>query len=226
MERITTEENGSEIVAELNDLLKLDHDALQAHGIAIGAMTKPVYRRQIEAFRADHERHISELSQLLRSRHATPIDLPHLPSGAFKLALQAIGAAGGDRTILLAFKANQRQVRDKYRRAARASHPADVTSVLSRASDDETRHYLWVLETLEDDFGIYPDSPVGRAERVVEIAHARMADTMENVERRALGAMQLGTRGLIDEIKRNPLGSALAAVGAGFLMAKLFGERR
>jgi rubrerythrin len=226
MEPLTTEVNTRGLVAELNDLLKLDHDAVQAYGIAIGAASRTEYRRQLEAFRADHERHITELSQLIRSREATPIDLPHLPSGAFKLALQAIGAAGDDRTLLLAFKANERQVRDKYRRAARLSHPADVTSVLARAAEDETRHYLWVLETLEDDFGISMDSPIGRAERVVEIAHARMADTMEDVERRALGAMQIGTRGLIDEIKRNPLGSALAAVGAGFLMAKLLGERR
>src|SRR5262245_50571311 len=226
MEHRETEENGSALVADLNDLLRLDHDALQAYGIAIGALTNLEYRRQLESFRADHERHITELSELIRSRNAMPIDLPHMPSGAFKLALQAIGVAGGDRTLLLAFKANERQVRDKYRRVARMIHPSDVTSVLSRASDDETRHYLWVLGTLEDDFGISVDSPLGRAERVVEIAHARMADTLENVERRALGAVQLGTRGLVDEIKRNPIGSALAAVGAGFLMAKLLGERR
>ena len=226
MERPTTEENTTETAAELNDLIKLDHDALQAYGIAIGAVSRVEYRHRLEAFRADHERHITELSELIRSRGATPIDLPHLPSGAFKLALMAIGAAGDDRTLLLAFKANERQVRDKYRRIARAPHPSDVTSVLARAADDETRHYMWVLETLEDDFGISVDSTIGRAERVVEIAHARMADTMESVERRAFSAMQIGTRGLFDEIKRNPLGSALAAVGAGFIMAKLFGERR
>ena len=226
MERPTAEVNTRGTVAELNDLLRLDHDALQAYGIAIGAVSRMEYRKQLEEFRADHERHITELSQLIRSRDGTPIDLPHVPSGAFKLALQGIGAAGGDRTLLLALKANERQVRDKYRRAARLTHPADVTSVLSRATEDEKRHYLWVLETLEDDFGISVDSPIGRAERVVEIAHARMADTMENAEQRALGAIQIGTRGLIDEIKRNPLGSALAAVGAGFIMAKLFGERR
>jgi rubrerythrin len=225
MERNTIDD-GTELVAELNDMLKLDHDAVQAYGIAIGAVDSADYRKQLEAFRADHERHIDELSQLIRSREATPIDLPHLPSGAFKLALQAIGAAGGDRSVLLAFKANERQVRDKYRRVARAAHPADVTSVLARASEDETRHYLWVLGVLEDDFGVTPESTVGRAERAVEIAHARMADTLEDAERKALRVVQQGTRGLVEEIKRNPLGSALAAVGAGFLMATIFGDRR
>ena len=226
MERITTNEDRSALVAGLNDLLKLDHDAVQAYGVAIGALHNADYRRQLEAFRADHERHISELSQLIRSRNATPIDFPHLPSGAFKLALQAIGAAGGDRTVLLAFKANERQVRDKYRRAARALHPADATTVLSRAAEDETRHYLWVLGVLEDDFGVTADSTVGRAERVVEIAHARMADTLEYAERHAIDVVQRSTRGLVDEIRRNPLGSALAAVGAGFLMATLFSDKR
>jgi len=226
MEQSMTEVNTRGMVAELNDLLKLDHDAVQAYGIAIGAVNRTEYQKQLEAFRADHERHIVELSQLIRSRDATPIDLPHLPSGAFKVALQAIGAAGGDRTLLLAFKANERQVRDKYRRAARLPHPADVTSVLARGAEDETRHYMWVLDVLEDDFGITADSTIGQVEGVLEVANARMADAMENVERRAVSAVQLGTRGLIDEIKRNPIGSALAAVGAGFVMAKLFGERR
>jgi hypothetical protein len=105
-------------------------------------------------------------------------------------------------------------------------HPADVTSVLARAAEDETRHYLWALEVLEDDFGVSPESTLGRAERAVEIAHARMADTLETAEREALKVVQQSTRGLVSEIKRNPLGSALAAVGAGFLMATLFGDRR
>src|SRR6476620_11085451 len=101
MERPTAEVNTRGTVAELNDLLRLDHDALQAYGIAIGAVSRMEYRKQLEEARADHERHITELSQLIRSRDGTPIDLPHLPSGAFKLALQGIGAAGGDRTLLL-----------------------------------------------------------------------------------------------------------------------------
>lgn len=216
----------SELIAELNDLLQLDHDAVQAYGIAIALLRNERYKQTLAGFRADHERHIDELTTLISAKGGTPVQLPHLPSGVFKLAMQAIGAAGGDRAVLLAFKANERQVRDKYRRIAREVHTADVTSTLARNADDENRHYLWVLDTLEDDFGIGADSPIGRAERVVERAHARMADGMEAVERRAMQVAGDAGGALYEQVKRNPVGSALAALGAGFLMAAVLRGRR
>lgn len=160
-------ESDAALTAELNDLLRLDHDAVQAHTLAIKLLENPDYKRQLEEFRGGHQRHIDELSQLIRSRDGVPLDLPHLPSGAFQLAVQAIGAVGGDRSVLLAFKANERHVRDKYRRSARAVHPADVTSVLARGAEDEARHYEWALETLSE-LGVtlrddIIDNPIGSA---------------------------------------------------------------
>jgi len=223
MEQIS--ESDAALAAELNDLLRLDHDAVQGYTLAIKLLENPEYRRQLEVFRADHERHIDELSQLVRSRDATPLELPHLPSGAFKLAVQAVGLAGGDRAVLLAFKANERQVRDKYRRSARALHPADVTSVLARGAEDESRHYAWALETLEE-LGVTPDSMTGRAERAFEVVHARAADAMESAERQALLAARGAGRTLRDDIIDNPISSALLAVGVGFVAATLFGGAR
>jgi rubrerythrin len=223
MEQIN--ESDAALTAELNDLLRLDHDAVQAYTLAIKLLENPDYKRQLEEFRADHQRHIDELSQLIRSRDGVPLDLPHLSSGPFKLAVQTIGAAGGDRTALLAFKANERQVRDKYRRSARVQHPADVTSVLARGAEDEARHYEWVLETLWE-LGVTPDSATGRAERVFEVAHARAADVMESTERQAMHFAQGAVRTLRDDVIDNPIGSALLAVGVGFVAATLLGGAR
>jgi rubrerythrin len=229
MER--TSESNAALTSELNDLLMLDHDAVQAYTLAIRLLDNPDYKRQLEEFRADHQRHIDELSLLIRSRDAVPLELPHIPSGAFKLAVQAIGGGaraaglGGDRAVLLAFKANERQVRDKYRRAARATHPADVTSVLARGAEDEARHYEWALETLWE-LGVTADSATGRAERAFEVAHARAADVMEEVERQVMSAAQGAVRTLRDDIIENPLGSALVAVGVGFVAATILGGAR
>ena len=220
-----TSASDTALVAELNDLLMLDHDAVQAYALAIRLLENPAYKAQLETFRADHERHIDEVSQLIRSRGGTPLELPHLPSGAFKLAVQAIGGVGGDRAVVLAFKANERQVRDKYRRSARAVRPADVTSVLARAADDEARHYAWALETLEE-LGVSPASMTGRAEQAFEVAHARAADVMESVERQALAATRRAARTLRDDIIENPIGSALLEVSVGFVAATLFGGAR
>jgi hypothetical protein len=100
-----------------------------------------------------------------------------------------------------------------------------VTSVLARAADDETRHYEWALETLSD-LGVTPDTMTGRAERAFEVAHARAADVMESAERQAMQAAQRAGRTLRDDIIDNPIGSALLAVGVGFVAATLFGGAR
>src|SRR5690606_8019590 len=138
------------LIAELNDMLQLDHDAVQAYTIAIDNLENASYRETLVAFRGDHERHIEDLTRLIREHNGIPLELPHIPTGFFKRAVQRVGAMGGDKMILLAFKANERQVRDKYRRVAMMDHPPEVAEVLRRNAEDEQRHYLWALETLED----------------------------------------------------------------------------
>lgn len=217
-------QSDSSLVAELNDLMQLDHDAIQAYSLAIRTLENEEFRRQLEEFRGDHQRHVDELTQLVRSRGGVPVHLPHLPTGIFKLAVQAVGAAGGDRAVLVAFRANERQARDKYRTAARANHPADVTSVLARAADDETRHFEWVEESLRQ-LGWNPESTAGRIEQAMEVAHGGMADAIERGERVAMEVGERARRGVVDRARENPLGSALVAVAAGVMMGSLFGRR-
>jgi hypothetical protein len=208
-------------VAELNDLLQLDHDAVGAYGIAIEALKNPSYKERLRAFRGDHERHIKELTGLIRERGGVPLELPHLPTGAFKLAVQKAGAlAGGDRAVLLAFKANERQVRDKYRRCAERADDLVVADVLARAAEDEQKHYTWVLETLED-LGAGADSTIGKVEQAVEIGHARMADVMEGAGKGVMAAAE----GVRRAARRKPLQTALVGVGILAVAAALTRRR-
>lgn len=209
------------LVAELNDLLKLDHDAVHAYNLAIRSLEDEEHKRKLAEFRADHERHIEELSQLVRSRNGTPMQMPHGSSSVFKLLVQAVGAAGNDRSVLLAFKANERGSRDKYREAARRVHPADVTSVLARAAEDESRHYAWALATLEE-LGVDFSTGTGRAQEAFEVGHAKFADVAERAEG---AAMAMGQR-VVQEFRKNPVGAAAVAAGIGIVAAALFGSRR
>lgn len=174
-----------ELVALLNDLLQLDHDAVGAYTLAMEQIEREDYRQDLIRFRGDHQRHIADLTRLVRAHGGTPLEMPHMPSGAFKLAVQAAGSVGGDRALLLAFKSNEGQVRDKYLRAAEGSHPTDVAEVLNRGAADEEKHYLWVSETL-DRMGAGPESRVGRAEEAFETVHGQMADAMEAGERKLM----------------------------------------
>lgn len=207
-------------IATLNDLLQLDHDAVGAYGIAIDALTVEAHRQTLREFRADHERHIEEITRLIQDRGGKPMQAPHLPTGVFKLAVQKAGALGGQTALLLAFKANERQGRDKYRRVAESSDDLEVADVLARAADDEVRHYDWATHTLME-MGVSPDSTTARMERVIEIGTARLADVMEGLETGAMALFEGMRRGT----KAKPLVAAVAALGAG-LVASTLGRRK
>lgn len=181
---------GAELIAELNDLLALDHDAVQAYSLAIGAISRAEYRETLATFRGDHQRHVEQLTQLIQSLGGVPVNLPHLPTGAFKLAVQALGTLGDDRNVLLAFKANEAQVRDKYRRHADRPHVEDsVRAIVGAAAADEEKHYAWVEQTLER-MGVDRGGVVDAVQNAVENVHARTADAIESAGRRVAEAAE------------------------------------
>jgi ketosteroid isomerase-like protein/rubrerythrin len=171
-------------IAHLNDLIQLDHDAVQGYTVAIDRIHDTRHRDSLVEFRADHKRHIEELAALVRARGGLPVEVPH-PTGALKLAVQALGAIGNDVALLLAFKAVEGQVRDKYRRAARREAPADVAEVVSRAAADEDRHYAWVERTLRE-MGAGTGTLSHGFASAVEQVHKLLADPIEGVEREVM----------------------------------------
>src|SRR5436853_7628485 len=64
------------MLGELNDLLALDHDAVEAYTLAIGALANLGRRETVMRFRADHERHIAELTRVIRRYGGTPVPGP------------------------------------------------------------------------------------------------------------------------------------------------------
>jgi rubrerythrin len=171
-------------LGELNDLLALDHDAVDAYTLAASALANLGRRETVMRFRGDHERHIVELTRLIRRYGGTPVQGPHKTTGPFKLAMQGLGKVGGDRAVVLAFKTNELQVCEKYTRAAThsADWPDDVREMVTTAADDETRHYEWAESQL-DSLGVPADGAAARAARVMGKAQARFADGAEALER-------------------------------------------
>jgi hypothetical protein len=162
----------------------------------------------------------------VRAHGGLPIELPH-PTGIAKLAKQAVGGIGDDRRVLLAFRANERQARDKYARAAEKAHdwPSDVQEVVRRAAADESRHYDWADTTLRS-LGV-DEGVRGRAARAMEVVHARTADAVEAVGRQGMRGFEVARRGvartsgLRTRAQQRPLVTALVVVGVGVLAAAL-----
>ena len=88
--------------------------------------------------------------------------------------------------------------------------------MLSRAADDEIRHYDWAVRTLME-LGLSPDSTTARVERVLEVGNARLADVVEGFETGAMAVFEGVRRGTRDK----PLLVALAAVGVGLVTSRL-----
>lgn len=211
--------SGPALVALLNDLLQLDHDAVGAYTLAIEQVQNEHSRQDLIRFRGDHQKHIADLTRLLRSHGGTPVPMPHIPSSGFKLAVQAAGGAGGDREILLAFKSNEGQVRDKYVRAAAESHPQDVAEVLQRNAADEEKHYRWVSEAL-DRMGAGPDTGIGKAEAAFETVHGRSADLMEAGERKFMQGAEALRRNV--STSQGQFVAALLGIGLILILRRVF----
>ena len=172
----------SRLIATLNDLLQLDHDAVEAYTLAIGLVRSTSYRDSLVEHRADHKRHIEELGAIVRGRGGLPTELPHA-TAPLTLAVQALGAAPGDVTLLLAFKAVEGQARDKYRRFAAMQWPDDVREVVRLAAADEERHYAWVENALRE-LGFGAGTVPHAIASAVEGLHKLLADPIEGIERR------------------------------------------
>lgn len=224
------------LLAELNDLLQLDRDAVQAYTLAEKALESEEYKAAIRRFRGDHDQHIRELERLITARGGTPTSLPHLSSSPFKLAAQGLGDLGSDTAVLLAFKSNERLSRDKYQRAANQAYPLDVQSVLEAGAEDESTHYDWVQTALEER-GAGETTAAGKAERVFEAGHTKLADVMEAGEksvRQGASALRERLSGTFETVsgKLGPVTEQLGAggirnvwiaVGVGFVAARVLG---
>jgi rubrerythrin len=218
----TTYESGS-LLEQLGALLEYDRRAVAAYTLAAERLRGTELRRRVQHFREDHERHIEELTRLMRAYGGGSSGR----SGGFGVSGNGHdeGAEDGEsftteRPILRALKTLSRQGRDAYRLATCGGFPAEVSAVLRRAANDETIHYAWALEMLDD-----LDADRSRLRRSVGVAldegGARLTDLVEVVERRSTSAVEKVREGVCAELGAHPMRAAIVAVGVGVCAATL-----
>ena len=218
-----TQTADAKTISQLNDLLQLDHDAVAAYKVALRELDSPRLKTELQGHLNDHERHIEELERHIDRLGGMKMPMPHL-SGVFKLAVQSAVAAASDRAVLLAFKANEMQGRDKYARAAEADMPIDVRDTISRAAADERRHYDWAVSALEQ-LGAESDDTDVKATRAFAHAHGRSADAMEAAERGAMNVAERARRAVRHDPVKTLLTAGLAVIGAGAVIGTLMRRR-
>jgi rubrerythrin len=210
----------SEIVEGLNDLLQLDHDAIGAYEIALEQLENREYALQIDAFRRDHERHIQKLNDAVLELGGTPANEPHA-TAPLKQAVQRLSGAGGDKSLLSAWRANELQVMTKYDSYAQraVSWPASVKRLIDENALDEERHYQWIVKVMaenqsEGDFTSRMRESATRARQVGAQAQERIVSAAGEARAFAADKLQQAAGQLEDVATQNQSAEGMKARAA------------
>src|SRR5690606_21954641 len=97
--------NEKETIEKLNDLIKLDFDAVNAYEEAIKRIDLNEVGMRLREFQGDHRRHIDDLSECVRRLGGTPENKPSI-KGFFLKQMTSISSSMGNEQALKAMQAN------------------------------------------------------------------------------------------------------------------------
>jgi len=136
------------LIDRLNDLLMLDHDAVEAYEQAITRMTSEPCRKKLREYQGDHRRHITDLKDCISRFGARPKDHRDF-KGVLIKGITALQAMAGDEMALKAMQTNERLTNRTYQDALDdLSMPEEVREIVGRNRADEARHLEWINQAL------------------------------------------------------------------------------
>jgi uncharacterized protein (TIGR02284 family) len=132
----------------LKSLIALDYDAAEAYQAAIERLENAEYKTQLTEFKADHQRHIEELSEVARTLGLEPPTGPDMKVALAKGKVVLMDIFG-DKAILMAMKTNEEDTNTAYERAFNHKDiDPQAREVVERGYADERRHRAWIMDTL------------------------------------------------------------------------------
>lgn len=142
--------NNNEMIEKLNSLIRLDNDALSSYNRVVDIITEPVLKGEIIKFRDDHKRHVSVLSNLVKTYGGTPATNEKDIRGLFLGGATALGTLGGVESALKALHTGEKVTNKNYGEAIGWNVPEDVLIVLKDNYNDEQRHIRFVENAIKD----------------------------------------------------------------------------
>jgi len=144
-----------EIFAEaLKELLELEYGAADAYEAAIERLENPEYQRKLEEFKRDHERHIEELSTLLRKNHHEVPEKGIVGKQLLTTGKVVMANLVGDNTILQAMKSNEIDTNTAYERMQNHENKwPEAEDIIKRGLQDERKHKEWLEQLFEEKGG-------------------------------------------------------------------------
>jgi uncharacterized protein (TIGR02284 family) len=136
-------------IEELNELIRFDFDAIGAYDSAINDIKEMTVRDPLIQFRADHERHVMNLSEIVRRLGGTPVEHPGL-KGIIRKTMTRVAGLGGTEATLKAMRSNEELLNKTYAHHLGLDFPEDIKTVIRQNYGDEQRHLAWIDQALQN----------------------------------------------------------------------------
>jgi hypothetical protein len=147
----------------LNKLVQLDFDAAATYREAILHVDDATVRSDLHAFLGDHERHVMELTRIVRDLGGEPIEAHRDFKGVILEGLTRLRSRG-TLGALRAMRMNEKVTNRYYDKAAEVYMPPIGQAIVMENLGDERRHLAVIAAHIVRLSGKY-DLPVDRSER-------------------------------------------------------------
>lgn len=135
----------------MNHLIQVDIDAYHAYEDAIKAINESDIQKQLTVFQKDHQRHIEELSDLLKKLGGKPIERTRDLKGFLIEGMTMVQSLRGTTGILKAMVTNEKITRKQYSDALEyEGFTKEVKQLIEQNFQDEKRHLAWVEKKLAE----------------------------------------------------------------------------
>lgn len=128
------------IVNALNDVIQMDIDTYHAYMNVDSVIKKKKFRDQLASFRADHERHVSELSKAVLDLGGHPPAFTRDFKGFLTSGYTAINNSFGVSKAFEALETNEIISNKYYSKALTLNMPKEVKELIKKNLEDEKRH--------------------------------------------------------------------------------------
>ena len=133
----------------LNKLIQLDFDASKTYLLALEHCDDVEVRADLQAFLRDHERHVMELTSIVRDLGGTPIELHRDFKGALLEGMTRLRSRSGTLGALRAMRTNEKFTNRAYDKASSEYMPPLGQAIVMENLADERRHLAAIEAHIE-----------------------------------------------------------------------------
>lgn len=126
--------------SRLAALVQFEIDVVKAYEQATHHVSEPVLVEELHRTKADHERHVLEMSEIMRALGAEPPAYARDLKGYLMACLTAMRSAKGSEGALRAVRAIAAAARERYAQASEWDVPIEIRAMFQSNEADVIRH--------------------------------------------------------------------------------------